>query len=107
MEVSGIFHPTRNPGEGLGVLQTLQALVSELEEGCRESRLRLLKRFARHTTSLVKKPKELLQYLQKQQTHRFQWHSATFSANTVSSPLKVGLKESVMFLGFGSPLNTP
>ena len=43
MEIAGIFHPTRNPGEGLGVLQTLQALVSELEEGCRESRFRLLK----------------------------------------------------------------
>ena len=57
--------------------------------------------------SLVKQPKELLQYLQKQQTHRFQRHSATFSANTVPSPLKVGLKESVMLLGFGSPLNTP
>ena len=50
-EVSGIFHPTRNPGEGLGVLRTLQALVSELEEGYRESKLGLLKRFARNTTA--------------------------------------------------------
>ena len=46
MEIAGIFHPTRNPGEGLGVLQTLQALVSELEEGCRESKLGLSERFA-------------------------------------------------------------